>query len=93
MAERTGSVSAGMIDVVDFPAGRTFIDMPPQLTGAAGSQVIYGPAVIWRDFPAKGLKIIRAMHSKDIADSCHSWFMRLSTTGMAVDLVFSLKWA
>jgi len=71
MAERTGSVSAGMIDVVDFTAGRTFVNMPSQLSGSAGSQVVYGPTMIWRDFPAKGLEIIRAMDAKDFADSCH----------------------
>jgi hypothetical protein len=74
MAERTGSVSAGMIDVVDFTAGRTFVNMPSQLSGSAGSQVVYGPTMIWRDFPAKGLEIIRAMDAKDFADSCHDRF-------------------
>ena len=71
MAERAGAVSAGMIDVVDFTAGRAFVNMPSQLTGSAGSQVVYGPAMTWRDFPAKSLEISRAMDAKDFADSCH----------------------
>jgi len=71
MAERTGAVSTGMIDVVDFFAGRTFVNMPPELSGSAGSQAVYGPTMIWRDFPAKSLEIGRAMDAKDFTDSCH----------------------
>jgi len=71
MAERTGSVSAGMIDVVDFFTGRTCVNMPPELSCSAGSQAVYSPAMIWRDFPAKVLDVSRAMDAKDFADSCH----------------------
>jgi hypothetical protein len=49
--------------------------MPPELSGSAGSQAVYGPAMIWRDFPAKSLEIGRAMDAKDFADSCHSRFI------------------
>jgi len=49
--------------------------MPSQLSGSAGSQAVYGLAMIWRDFPAKGLEISRAMDAEDFADSCHGRFI------------------